>query len=68
HSALNDFGGILGLLLHGSIFSKNGASTKPGAVQVLGNVCDPESVLLFTRSAALLKRAAVKVFFFPALG
>ena len=33
HSALDDFGGILGLLLHSSIFSNNGASTKSGAVQ-----------------------------------
>jgi hypothetical protein len=29
HGAFDDFGGML---LHGSIFSNNGASTKPGAV------------------------------------
>ena len=33
HGALDDFGGILGLLFHGSIFSKNGVSTKPWAIQ-----------------------------------
>ena len=33
HGALDDFGGILGLLLHDSILSNNGASTKSGAVQ-----------------------------------
>jgi hypothetical protein len=32
HGALDDFGGRLELLLHSSILSNNGASTKPGAV------------------------------------
>ncbi|MGF6274426.1 hypothetical protein ABIB38_002808, partial [Massilia sp. UYP11] len=40
-SALDDFGGILRLLLHSSIFSKNGASTKPGAVQFAIDVDHP---------------------------
>ena len=33
YSALADFRGILRYLLHGSILSEVGASTKPGAVQ-----------------------------------
>ena len=33
HGALDGFGRILRLLLHDPIFSNNGASTKPGAVQ-----------------------------------
>jgi hypothetical protein len=36
YSALADFGGILRYLLHGSILSEVGASTKPGAVQSSG--------------------------------
>jgi hypothetical protein len=45
HGALNDFGGILRLLLHSSIFSNNGASTKPGAVQNTVQACDVRLVI-----------------------
>jgi hypothetical protein len=34
HGALDDFGGVLRLLFHGSILSNNGASTKPRAIHL----------------------------------
>jgi hypothetical protein len=35
HGALDDFGGILGLLLHSAILSNNKASTKPRAIHLV---------------------------------
>jgi hypothetical protein len=43
-TALDDFGGILGLLLHGSILSNNGATTKPGAVQAVERAINVRSM------------------------
>ncbi|WP_230029955.1 hypothetical protein, partial [Massilia sp. Bi118] len=55
HGALDDFGGILRLLLHDSIFSNNGASTKPGAVQLpsSGGFCMMRTALISLGAAFL---------------
>jgi len=47
YSALDDFGGILGLLFHSSIFSKDEASTKLGAVHA-GYIDYEQAVVLLT--------------------
>ena len=51
NSALDDFGGILGLLFHGSIFSKDEASTKLGTVHA--GYIDYEQVIVLLTAPTL---------------
>ena len=58
HCALADFGGELYGFLHGSIFSRVGASTKSGAVQFNG----PAAVWSSGHALIKIKRIRVEVY------